>query len=187
MLVAVERDPLAMRFEILPRRLEVVEGRFRLDELQVHQAAGGVVDINEQGGLRAAVLEPPVLGAVDLHQLTETIASRPRLVNALQPVFPAKLRRYRLFRPCRSKAVVAATDVRRILSLIALLRRRPPQHEAAEVGRHRRQRRACILDAPTAARFRVPPAINLSVRTPARNRTRFAVAKAVRSAILNLE
>ena len=30
-----------------------------------------------------------------------------------------------------------------------------------------------------AARFRAPPAINLSVRTPARNRTRFAVAKAV--------
>src|SRR5260370_1286363 len=43
-LVAVERDRLAMCLEILAGCLEVVEGRFRLDELQVHQAAGGVVD-----------------------------------------------------------------------------------------------------------------------------------------------
>jgi len=33
MLVAVERDRFAMRIEILAGRLEVVEGRFRLDEL----------------------------------------------------------------------------------------------------------------------------------------------------------
>src|SRR5216684_2878660 len=50
-LVAVERDRLTMRLEILAGRLEVVEGRFRLDQLQVHQAAGGVVDIHKQGGL----------------------------------------------------------------------------------------------------------------------------------------
>jgi len=88
MLVAVERDWFAMRLEILAGRLEVVEGRFRLDELQVHQAAGGVVDIDQQGGLRAAVLKPPVFGPVDLHELTETIAPRPRLMDALQPIFP---------------------------------------------------------------------------------------------------
>jgi hypothetical protein len=46
-LVAVERDRFAMRLEIFARRLKVVEGRFRLDELQVHQATGGVVDIDE--------------------------------------------------------------------------------------------------------------------------------------------
>jgi hypothetical protein len=66
MLVAVERDRFAMRLEILAGRLEIVEGRFRLDELQMHQAAGGVVDIDQQGGLRAAVFEPPVLGGVIL-------------------------------------------------------------------------------------------------------------------------
>ena len=33
MLVAVERDWFAMRFEILAGRLEIVKGRFRLDEL----------------------------------------------------------------------------------------------------------------------------------------------------------
>jgi hypothetical protein len=31
--------------------------------------------------------EPPVFGTVDLHQFTQTIASRPRLVDAPQPVF----------------------------------------------------------------------------------------------------
>src|ERR1700730_7825997 len=87
-LVAVERYRFAMRLEILAGRLEVVEGRFRLDELQMHQAAGGVVDIDEQGGLRAAVLKPPVLGAVDLHKLTQAIASSAGLMDALQPVLP---------------------------------------------------------------------------------------------------
>ena len=60
-LVAVERYRFAMRLEILAGRLEIVEGRFRLDELQMHQAAGGVVDVDQQGALRTAVLEPPVL------------------------------------------------------------------------------------------------------------------------------
>ena len=46
-LVAVERHRLAMRLEILARCLEVVERRFGLDELQMHQAAGGVVDIDK--------------------------------------------------------------------------------------------------------------------------------------------
>ena len=78
-----------MCLEVFARRLEVVEGRFRLDELQVHQAAGGVVDIDKQRALRTAVLEPPVLGTVDLHQFTETIASSAGLMDALQPVFPA--------------------------------------------------------------------------------------------------
>src|SRR5277367_855362 len=87
-LVAVECDRLAMRLEIFSCRLKVVEGRFRLDELQVHQAAGGVVDIDEQSGLRTSILEPPVFGTVNLHQFAQTIASRPRLVDALQPVFP---------------------------------------------------------------------------------------------------
>ena len=83
MLVAVERDWFAMRFEILAGRLEVVEGRFRLNELQVHQAAGGVVNIDEQGGLRTTVLEPPVLGAIDLNKLTQAIAPSAGLMNAL--------------------------------------------------------------------------------------------------------
>jgi hypothetical protein len=77
-----------MCLEVFTRRLKVVEGRFRLDELQMHQAAGGIVDIDKQGALRAAVLEPPVLGAVDLHELTQAIAPSAGLMDALQPVLP---------------------------------------------------------------------------------------------------
>jgi hypothetical protein len=96
-LVAVERERLTVCLEILAGCLEVVEepapglnrGRFRLDELQMHQAAGGVVDIDQQRALRTAVLEPPVLGTVDLHQFTETIAPSAGLMDALQPVSPA--------------------------------------------------------------------------------------------------
>jgi len=87
-LVAVERDRLTVCLEVFARSLEVVEGRFRLDELQVHQAAGGVVDIDQQRALRTAVLKPPVLGAVDLHKLTQAIASSAGLMDALQPVLP---------------------------------------------------------------------------------------------------
>src|SRR5437868_2531552 len=117
-LVAVERDRFAMRLEILAGRLEVVEGRFRLDELQMHQAAGGVVDIDEQRALRTAALEPPMLGAVELYEFTEAIAPRPRLVDALEPVFspnprPAPIIHCRSvstprFRPCSSHSFSAA-------------------------------------------------------------------------------
>jgi len=40
--------------------------------------------------LRAAVLKPPVFGAVDLDQLANAIAAMPRLVHRLQPL-PAVL------------------------------------------------------------------------------------------------
>jgi hypothetical protein len=93
-LVAVERERLTVCLEIVAGRLEVVEepapglnrGRFRRDELQMHQTAGGVVDIDQQRALQTAVLKPPVLGAVDLHKLTQAIAPRSRLMDALQPV-----------------------------------------------------------------------------------------------------
>ena len=54
----------------------------------MHQAAGGIVDIDEQRALRPAILEPPVLGTIDLHKLTQAIAPRAGLMNALQPVLP---------------------------------------------------------------------------------------------------
>jgi hypothetical protein len=49
----------------------------------MHQPAGRVVDKHQQGALRAAILEPPMLAAVDLHQFANTLAPRPRLVDAL--------------------------------------------------------------------------------------------------------
>ena len=58
------------------------------DELQMHQAAGGIVDIDEQRALRPAILEPPVLGTIDLHKLTQAIAPSAGLMNTLETVFP---------------------------------------------------------------------------------------------------
>src|SRR5271166_3221235 len=49
----------------------------------MHQPAGGVVDKHQQGALRPAVLEPPMLAAVDLDQFANALAPRPRLVNLL--------------------------------------------------------------------------------------------------------
>ena len=49
----------------------------------MHQLAGRVVDKHQQGALRPTVFEPPMLAAVDLHQLADTLAPRPRLVNLL--------------------------------------------------------------------------------------------------------
>ena len=41
----------------------------------MHQAAGGVVDIDQQRALQPAILEPPVLGTVDLYQFAGTIGT----------------------------------------------------------------------------------------------------------------
>src|SRR6516225_6846317 len=46
-------------------------------------AGGRVVDKHQQGAWRAAVLKPPMLAAVDLHQLANAVTPRPRLVDAL--------------------------------------------------------------------------------------------------------
>ncbi len=47
----------------------------------MQQLAGGVIDIDEQGAFGAAVLEPPVMRPVDLHQFTKAIAPAPWLEN----------------------------------------------------------------------------------------------------------
>jgi hypothetical protein len=88
-LVAVENDGLPVIFQIGPRGLEVGEGALAGDEAQVHQAAGGVVDDHQQGALRSAILEPPVLTAIDLDQLAEAIAPMTGLMDALDPVTSA--------------------------------------------------------------------------------------------------
>jgi hypothetical protein len=61
--------------------MEIGKGRLALDKLQTHQPAGLVVDKHQQGALRPAVLEPPMLFAADLHQFANALAPRPRLVD----------------------------------------------------------------------------------------------------------
>src|SRR5205814_6703382 len=86
MLVAVERDRLAPGLHIGAGGVEVGKGRLALDKLQMHQPAGRVVDEHQQGALRPAVFEPPMLAAVDLHQFADTLAPMARLMDALAPL-----------------------------------------------------------------------------------------------------
>ena len=50
----------------------------------MHQPAGRVVDEHEQRALRPAILKPPMLATVDLHQFAGAFAPVAGLMNALQ-------------------------------------------------------------------------------------------------------
>ena len=50
----------------------------------MHQPAGRVVDEHEQRALRPAILKPPMLATVDLHQFAGALAPVAGLMNALQ-------------------------------------------------------------------------------------------------------
>jgi len=60
-------------------------------EAELHEAAGGVVDADQQRAARATVLEPGVLAAIDLDELTEAGPALPRRIapaGALGPRDP---------------------------------------------------------------------------------------------------
>jgi len=78
-----------MPAEVGGRGGEVVERRFGAREVQLHQAAGRVVDVHQQRAARATVLEPLVVAAIDLHQLAEAFAPRPRRLCAHPPCHPS--------------------------------------------------------------------------------------------------
>src|ERR1700675_1060301 len=84
-LVGIERHWLAVTFQIGAGRRKIVEGALALDKLQMHQPAGGIVNIDEQGATRPTTLNPPMTRPVNLYQLPQTIAPVPRRMNCLQP------------------------------------------------------------------------------------------------------
>jgi len=86
MLVTVKRHWLASGFKVGACRMEVGKCRLALDKLEVHQPAGRVIDEDKQCALRAAILEPPMLAAVDLHQFADAFAAIARLVDGLSPL-----------------------------------------------------------------------------------------------------
>src|ERR1700693_4855824 len=53
----------------------------------MHQPAGRVVDEHKQRALRPAILKPPMLATVDLHQFSGAFAPVAGLMNALQALF----------------------------------------------------------------------------------------------------
>ncbi len=73
--------PACPGLQIGAGRMEIGEGQLRLDELQMHQPAGRVINEHQQGALRPAIFEPPMLRAVDLHQLANAVAPPSRLVD----------------------------------------------------------------------------------------------------------
>src|SRR5262249_4911883 len=93
-LVAVKSHRLAPGFKISTGGMEIGKepapgsnrGRLTLDKLQVHQPTRRVVDEHEQGALRATILKPPVLAAVNLHELANALAPGAGLMDALPPL-----------------------------------------------------------------------------------------------------
>src|SRR6202045_3761633 len=80
-LVAVERHRLAMRLQIGTGRPEVIKRRFRGDEPALDQPARPITHKSQPRARRAAILEPGVLRAVDLHQFAQAIAPPARLMR----------------------------------------------------------------------------------------------------------
>jgi hypothetical protein len=69
-----------MLLQIGAGRPEVIKRRFRGDEPQLHQPARRIIHESQQRAPRAAVLEPGVLRAVDLHQFAQATAPPARLM-----------------------------------------------------------------------------------------------------------
>src|SRR2546425_9663931 len=69
--IAVEGHRLSVALEIPPGGAEVVERGLDLGEGELHEPARGVVDVHEQRAHGPAVLEPGMLGAVDLDEFAE--------------------------------------------------------------------------------------------------------------------
>ena len=72
------------------RRLEVREARLGRDEVQLHQSARRIIDVDQQRAGFGAILEPGVIAAVDLDQLTDAGSAVARLVD-LGCSLPARL------------------------------------------------------------------------------------------------
>src|SRR3989449_6204095 len=78
--VAIERHGLAVTLEVAPGRVEVIERGLGVREAEFHEAAGGVVDVDQQRAVRATILEPGVLAAIELDELAEAGPAVPRRI-----------------------------------------------------------------------------------------------------------
>ena len=103
-LVAVEGDRTAMALQVAPDAGPVLERGFRLAEAQLHELTRGVVDEDEQYAARPPVLEPLVVAAIDLDQLSEqldlSLRARQRRVESARIVHGWSLREVEVLEPC---------------------------------------------------------------------------------------
>ena len=70
-----------MRRQIKIKRFEITEGAFRLDEPQLHQGAGRIINEDEQSAGRPTILEPTVIRAVDLNEFTQPFPAQAWLME----------------------------------------------------------------------------------------------------------
>ena len=81
MLVRVESQRAAIRLEVAVESFEVARRALAWHEPQLLQSARRVVDEDQQRTGFAAVFEPAVFRAVDLHQFAHALAPEPRLMK----------------------------------------------------------------------------------------------------------
>ena len=65
-LVAVKSHRLAKTLQIFTGDMEVTESRFARREIQIHDATGSIININEQCAGWATILKPAVVAAINL-------------------------------------------------------------------------------------------------------------------------
>jgi hypothetical protein len=65
-LITLKGLRFAILLNISARGIVISESRFRIREMQVHDAAGSIVNEYEERASRAAVFKPTVIAAVDL-------------------------------------------------------------------------------------------------------------------------
>ena len=156
-LVAVEGHRLAVALKIRAGRGEVVERGLALQEAQLHQPTGRVVDVDQERAAPTAVLEPGVLAPIDLYQLAEALAPVARLMRRPDPLAPPwkpgdraargasrtpAWGRSRRSGRARSRwpAIACRTTARRSSSLLLIstsswaIRPAPERHHVAESG-----------------------------------------------------
>ena len=138
-LVTVERHRLAMRLQIGAGRPEVIKRRFRGDEPQLHQPARRIIHKSQQRARRAAILEPGVLRAVDLHQFAQAIAPPARLMRrgeTMPTVLP---------QPIRDHPTAQGLARNRTAVMLCQLLRRQARAKVAIPLPHDRQRESANL------------------------------------------
>lgn len=81
-LVRVKGHRTSVGGKISLQRFEVRARTLTGDKAQLHQAARGIVDEDQQRAGLTATLEPAMLAAVDLHQFTPALTSQSGLMEA---------------------------------------------------------------------------------------------------------
>lgn len=78
-----------MLFEVKRQCLEIGKCTLRSNKPQLHQLAGRVVNKHQKRAGRPTVLKPSMLGPINLHQFTISLASQLRLMKR-PPLLPRK-------------------------------------------------------------------------------------------------